>query len=349
MKKVYLYDDVTDGHHKKYNSEVLKVENSNLRIVDVFSRKQKIIKNKYLNELNKTLKIFALLINTTPNSLFHFLYLDNQILQVYLLYKLKMNKKISFSGTLHWHPNNELKKKMLIYLYSKGFKVICHTPYIIEQQKKLGDVKPNQLYHIDYPYFPYENNKKEKIELSNKLMKKLESVDKIKILYFGGTRYDKGLDILLQSLGSVRRHDISIFIIGKEEFFKEDYIKDQLKHTTLDVNLHLNFVNESTAHFIFKNINYTVLPYRRIFAGQSGPLIDSLANNKKVICPNTKLFLENNKHNDDVLFYEVEDVNSLSNLINELKFQQKETHINRDSHLLNLKKFQKSYMDFLKD
>ena len=73
MKKVYLYDDVTDGHHKKYNSEVLKIENPNLRIVDVFSCKQKNIKNKYLNELSKTLKIFTILIKTTPNSLFHFL------------------------------------------------------------------------------------------------------------------------------------------------------------------------------------------------------------------------------------------------------------------------------------
>ncbi len=107
---------------------------------------------------------------------------------------------------------------------------MCHSSYILDQQKQIYNGKNNFLKEIRYPYFPYISNKKESNELSKTMQEKLKKTDMIKVLYFGGTRLDKGVDILLESLKYVDNPKISFFIIGNEEKFDKSFIESCVRN-----------------------------------------------------------------------------------------------------------------------
>ncbi len=348
--KIYLFDNIIDGHHKKYNNAVFNslTVQKNIEMINCYSEPTKKVNNKLFNELQKLKKIFKLVLKTKKNDIIHFLYLDNIILVLYILYKTRIiNKKIIISGTLHWATDNKYKKKMLRYMFKKNLNIVCHSNYILEQQKQIYKKNKGIFKEIRYPYFPYKSNKSEDNQLHPIVQKKLLQKDKLKILYFGGTRLDKGLDIFLESLKKVNPRNVSVFIIGSEETFDKHFIEANIKKLKVDINIHLNYVNETTAAYIFKNIDYTVLPYREFFAGESGPLIDSLANGIKVVAPNTPIFVKNNVGIDDIIFYESEDSIDLARVINDLKTYEKNEKKNYTQRL-KLETFEKKYQEYFK-
>lgn len=346
--KIYLFDSIIDGHHKKYNDAIFDIStiHKKIEMVDCYSEPIKYSNNRLCNEVLKFKQIFNVILKTKKNEVIHFLYLDNVILVLYVFYRLKiLNNKRKVSATLHWATNNKYKKRMLRYMFKENLSLVCHSSYIIEKQKQIYGENKNLFKEIRYPYFPYKSNENEKNDLKETFQKKIMQKNKIKVLYFGGTRLDKGLDILLESLKKVNRQDISIFIIGSEETFDRYFIDSQIKDLNIDINVHLNYVNETTAAFIFKNVNYTVLPYRENFSGESGPLIDSLANNIKVLAPDTPIFVKNNEDVEDVIFYRSEDSEELAKIINNLKYYEKYND-KKYSKRLELNTFKKNYQEY---
>ncbi|WP_290756521.1 MULTISPECIES: glycosyltransferase [unclassified Exiguobacterium] len=350
--KIYLFDNIIDGHHKKYNDAVfgLATSQQEFDLINCYSNPTRKSKNRIYNEFLKLKQISKLVFKLKKNDVLHFLYVDNMILALFVFYRLKIiNKKTTISGTLHWSTNNKFKKIMLRYMLKNNLNLVCHSGYILDQQKQIYNGKNNFLKEIRYPYFPYVSNEKESNELSKTIQEKLDKTDMIKILYFGGTRLDKGVDILLESLKYVDNPKVSFFIIGNEEKFDKSFIENCVKNLKSDINIHLSYVNETTASYIFSKIDYTVLPYRRFFSGESGPLIDSLANKVKVIAPDTPVFKKNNEGIKDVIFYSSENPIDLGRTLNNLEHytkndSEKEYYYQR----LDLNTFKKNYQEYFK-
>lgn len=105
------------------------------------------------------------------------------------------------------------------------------------------------------------------------------------LLALGGTRYDKGLDILLEALKSVKE-PFRLIIAGKEESFKKFDIEQQIQSYQSSVELQLRFLSEEEVLQYLQNSDIIVLPYRKEFDGASGPMCEGIYLGKTIVGPN---------------------------------------------------------------
>ncbi len=105
-----------------------------------------------------------------------------------------------------------------------------------------------------------------------------------KLLAFGTTRNDKGLDILLKALENVRV-PFCLEIVGHEGRFDRKYIEEHTKDYSDSVSTDLRFVNEDEKDAYFADTDIVVLPYRKEFDGASGPLTEGVNQGKMIVGP----------------------------------------------------------------
>lgn len=105
------------------------------------------------------------------------------------------------------------------------------------------------------------------------------------MLALGGTRYDKGLDILLEALKSVKA-PFQLIIAGKEESFRKSDIEQQIQTYRSSVELQLRFLSEEEVLKYLQNSDIIVLPYRKEFDGASGPMCEGIYLGKTIVGPN---------------------------------------------------------------
>ena len=95
--------------------------------------------------------------------------------------------------------------------------------------------------------------------------------NKIKLLFFGVIRRDKGLDVLIQALDKKSDPNIKLSIIGSLGQMTKDEIHAMPKSETLKSNIFydLRYVDETEIRSIFKCHDFLVLPYKKTFNAQS--------------------------------------------------------------------------------
>ena len=158
-------------------------------------------------------------------------------------------------------------------------KIIVHTE---ENRENLQKLKRNcNVEVVDYPMSINNNclNKsKSNYEDENKKM--------IKALYYGGTRFDKGVDILLEAL-KYTKENIELIIAGKEEQFSNEFIEEKVQFLTQHkFILDINFISDEKSEEYFNKSDIIILPYRKHFRGESGVFIQALTYGRPVIVPN---------------------------------------------------------------
>lgn len=264
-----LIDFSRDGHHKIYQNNILKIKNTDLLVLenDLSFKKNKF---NYFFEIYK-------IINKEKNKNIHFLTLD--YIYKYPLLK-KINKKRLIIGTLHKEPDNFLKKLFLHNFSKKIDTIIVHSEFMEMALKKIGI---SNVEVITYPsFYNYSNYNRKKL----RNVKKIE--DKIIISCLGGTRLDKGLDTLLNAFEYINKNlkkKIILNIAGKEEYFKKEYINEIANK--FNINIIGNYKFLTNEEFI-ENILITdilVLPYKRFFSGNSGPMTEAIVNKIPCIAP----------------------------------------------------------------
>lgn len=104
------------------------------------------------------------------------------------------------------------------------------------------------------------------------------------LLALGGTRHDKGLDILLKALEGVKA-PFQLVIAGKPEDFDEDYIVSHTEKYRDRVRLCLRFLSDEEVKEFLVESDIIVLPYRREFDGASGPMCEGIYLGKTIIGP----------------------------------------------------------------
>ena len=123
---------------------------------------------------------------------------------------------------------------------------------------------------LSVPHFKYcfkktcNENQVEK-EIQHSIAK-----DKINILFFGNINYNKGIDILIQTINALPQEQaekLNIIIAGKD--FDGTIHKISLMHPQ-SFQVFLKHINDDELVFLYKNTDYVVLPYRK--TSQSGIL-----------------------------------------------------------------------------
>jgi glycosyltransferase involved in cell wall biosynthesis len=132
---------------------------------------------------------------------------------------------------------------------------------------------------IDYPVsHPIKlDRKKSKRKLGLNVEEKI-------LLAIGGTRFSKGLDVLLQASKIVKKK-YCLVITGKEEYFKEEYIRAQAKALRHTVVIRLGELTDEEFGWYLDAADCIVLPYRKSFDGASGPMTEAVWRRKPVIAP----------------------------------------------------------------
>lgn len=192
-------------------------------------------------------------------------FLDGNPLVNYMGLGLGFLKKYKTVITYHLYfggKRKELGHKRLAKLSHS----VVHTKELATFFTRFGDVT-----HIEYPNFLMcESNAQGR---------------KGNILALGQTRYEKGLDLLLEALKGVKE-EFTLTVAGAVGAFDEAYIKEHTKEYADKVDYKLRYLSEEEVHEVLQTCSVVALPYRKSFDGASGPLTEGVGYRKCIVCPN---------------------------------------------------------------
>ena len=267
MKILYV-DISTSGHHISYLSALATIDNSESVIItpnkiNDLKHPQYILlppKRSFRGMKTWMREVYKIALNEQPD-IVHFLYGD----MFYRFFGLGLNLFRNYKTvlTLHWAKTSFVGRISTRIICSKFDKVVVHSSYI-EHLFYSDNIK--NVVNIEYPHFnEKEYTKKEALKFWNMN----ENIPVIACI--GNTRYDKGLDILLDALSLVNTK-FQLLIAGKEATFSQNFIEEKIKNYRNNVTLCMRFLNDEEISMAFSVADIIALPYRKNFNGASGPL-----------------------------------------------------------------------------
>ena len=196
--------------------------------------------------------------------------------------------------------------------------------------------------HIEYPVFEYETKLNVK-DCRNKLGIK---TDNKVILALGGTRYNKGLDILLDALSKVNV-PFELLIAGQEEYFTRKEIEKKIESYKENVHLVLKYLSDRELEECLVASDIICLPYRKCFDGASGPLAEGVIHDKCMIGPDHGSLGKIIKSNHLGMTFKSENSVSLSKVIIDciVKKFYYDSHYLDYKYKISEKEFVSSYLD----
>lgn len=209
--------------------------------------------------------------------------------------------------TLHWMRSGFAGRLSTKFIAWHSDSVIVHSEYI---QQKLSSYGIRNAVHIEYPQFGTTFYPKEEARAYWQLRQ-----DTPVIACVGGTRFDKGLDILLEALKKVEK-PFQLLIAGKAEHFSEDFIREHTQSYSDCVHLHMRFLTDEELASAVCAADVIALPYRRKFDGASGPLGDGVVHSKMIVGPNHGNLGDTISRNHLGYTFETENPDSLAEVLN---------------------------------
>lgn len=316
MSDLALLDIYTSGHHEHYfkslqagltthgytpeiigakrfealadSSSFFRLEMKGARQAKGFN-KQYVTSNLFLQALHYAQK--------NDIRLVHFLYADWHLAAIAYAYKRLAfttgDGRVTPVLTIHWASGAGVGDSMaerlrryphrlaLRYLVNNmNARVVVHTESVKDAVAKL--VPENSIVLVPYPLMPQVRPVSS--EVANfRARIGVGHTDKL-LLCFGGTRFDKGVDLAIKAL-SYLSSDYHLIIAGKPEYFTQEKLKE-LIHTynVADrVKLNLDYQSDNDMVLKFASSDLVLLPYRSSFQGQSGPLTQAAAYAKPVV------------------------------------------------------------------
>lgn len=249
------------------------------------------------------------------------------------LNKFKKQRKII---TLHFVKNSFLHKFSLKIIASFADKIVLHSEFMKNQAESFG-IK--NAVHIEYPVFGGESCDETEAKGYFNLKTGIPVIGCV-----GGTRYDKGLDILLESLKTVKE-PFQLLVAGKEEHFVEAFIKEETATYSENVHLALKFLSDEELMYAMNATDIVVLPYRKMFNGASGPLGEGVALCKCIVGPDHGNLRDTIEKNHLGFTFESENTTSLSAVLSDAlknKFIPDEDYVNY-KNLLSVAAFKEGY------
>lgn len=329
---IYLVDNLLGGIDPAYsgghNLHYLR-ELSNLPNTQIYKKREDFIsikKNLYKAIHQKKTYIKPLI----GAEVVHFLHLDVYYTTPGIFRDLRRSGT-KIVGTLHWFPNNTIKLFMLKSCAEFLDTIVVHSEYT---KIKLNKAGINNVVVVDYPAFFIPNTSMKIEDTKN---------EKIKLLCIGQTRYDKGLDILCAAFKHIDpeiKNKLEFNLVGKEQDIKYSIVKEEADFNNITIIVNNSKVSDEEYWENIYSTDVIVLPYRKIFTGNSGPMTDGIYANKYIIGPNSGnlgYMIENYNLGDTFI---QENPQDLGNVISQLiKKDLAKNHIYREEITLNKFKF----------
>lgn len=316
MKVLYV-DIETGGHHQTYMKALMDIPGKENVLVlpekiEGLNAKQYVFRkidffNKKLPEYYKWTKEVKGIIKTEKPDVIHFLYGD--VFYKYFGFGLEgLKKKYKVINTIHALKKGKVgivSLKRIMRLSSVG---VVHTDAIFDEVKNEGI---ENIVHIEYPHFSTGYN------IDKIAARKYYGLKENSFVFgcIGGTRYDKGLDILLEALQNVEGN-FELLVAGAEDAIKREEIEKLAKSYINKVKMHLSFLTDEEFEMAIQAVNAIVLPYRKTFNGASGPLGEGVAKEKMIIAANHGSLGNIVENNNLGYTFESENVNDLTKILN---------------------------------
>ncbi|WP_378950795.1 glycosyltransferase family 4 protein [Pelosinus sp. sgz500959] len=318
MKIIYI-DTILRGHHKSY-LEILTLQNLNHEMLAILPSTLSGVKTyvipfenkgdsitgfyfiRYIYWMNKIKRI----IEEENPDVVHFIYGD--FFYRYFGIGLSWLKKYKIIMTFHHIRRSyfrDISLKRIFKLISNG---VVHTDSLYYDMQQIG-IK--NIEHIKYPHMGLQI-KESQAEAQSTL--RFTADGRKVLLALGGTRKDKGLDILLDALKQITI-PFHLLIAGQENDFDRKYIETNLGSYISQTTMILKFLSDEEFERCILAADFIVLPYRRGFDGASGPLIEGVARGKIVIGPEHGSIGQTIKNYHLGYIFKTEDVDSLAKTI----------------------------------
>jgi glycosyltransferase involved in cell wall biosynthesis len=315
--KILFVDKSIFGHHAPYFKAVTRYSDYESvlcipQMIENLNIKQIIVKNSNFKSRNyiqycRWIKEIKTIADLEKPDVIHFLYGD--IFYRYFGLGLSKFKKYKTIITFHHIKKSFIRDISIKRIFSQINTGIVHTNTLLTQ---LIDIGIKNIKHIENPhYFNFENITREYAIKTIGL-----NDDAPVLLAIAGTRYDKGLDILLNALKKVNKPFL-LLIAGKELYFDRNFIEENIETYKNKVKILLRYLSDQEFYMCIKAADIIVLPYRRIFTGASGPLAEGVWLKKTIIGPNHGSLGSLIKDNHLGATFKTEDVDDLAKVISE--------------------------------
>jgi glycosyltransferase involved in cell wall biosynthesis len=311
MKILYV-DDQVKGHHYEYMRRlVLSDEHDSVVIlperVKLPSKIKQIKYNQDIEIINPIGYIRLLLLIKKVSKqekidVIHFLSFD-PLLKYFGLFlsTLRNNSIIVTFHHIRYSKLHDFARKRVLSCCKY---CVVHTKHLEDFLKLKGFKNCEQ---IEYPVFTSYS----KTEIADAKQYWNISPGKAKVLLsLGGTRFSKGLDILLDALSGIS-DPFYLIVAGEEDYFDIRLIKDKIANYKEKVFLKLSYLTEIEVKTAISLSDIVVLPYRKVFDGASGPLGEGVVQEKCIVGPKHGSLGDLVTRNHLGYVFEAEDVESL--------------------------------------
>lgn len=310
--RVLLIDSLSTGHHITYlqsliaaADEVAVVVPDDVRIssVEIFHANLRVSgKKRYF----QWLKSIRNIIKVWKPDIVHFVYGDD--LYRYLGIGLRaVCGKRHIVVTFHQIRHSKLRDYGRKIFGKQIDAAVVHTEQLKRNFEALG---MHNVYHVEYPQFS------EAFQIPQEEARKklgIETTEKV-LLALGGTRWDKGLDILLDALTEVKA-PFHLLVAGQEQYFSREEIEKRSASYADKVTLILEFLSDVNFSQCLSTADIVVLPYRKSFDGASGPLGEGVWQNKMIIGANHGSLGRTIEENHLGMTFESENIQSLAEVL----------------------------------
>ena len=173
---------------------------------------------------------------------------------------------------------------------------------------------------------------------------------KLLLLFFGFIRDYKGLDILIDSLDSIKELDIKLLIAG-ESYIKTDKIIDSIKKNSLSEMIiwHKKYISNEDINLYFSACDIVVLPYKKI--SQSGIVPMAYHFDKLIVCSDIKSLKEHIIETKTGYFFKKNNSNHLSSIISTIyeshDFKKSEDYINKYKYKYSFENYLNHFEELL--
>lgn len=149
------------------------------------------------------------------------------------------------------HDSGAFKRMLAMRFLSQASGFVVHTKAQADLLRKTFPAKTIRMHpHPTYDSYPPPT-------------KILPKRGRLELLFFGFIRPYKGLDSLIDALALLADSDVHLTVIGEPWGPPEELVKRVYSSKAPNIELHLEYVNASTAADYFARADLVVLPYRK--------------------------------------------------------------------------------------
>lgn len=314
MGRIYLIDlknDVIGHYHIMRSLATLK----NTIEIDTCEKKIRCKKKPVkfiLERISLVRRTMKAVISDLDNGqqVVHYLTADKFYFLFWLFPGILKGKKII--ATIHHIPKNKILQYALKKFSRKINGIVVLSNYL---KIELNKLKITRVIAIQHPsFYDYSN-----INTKSELKVKFNIDAKLKVISFlGGTRYEKGLDILLDAfkyIPEIEKQNVLLNIAGAENDFSLDFIRN--KATLYNIRIRCDIKRLTDEEFM-ENVmvsDYIAIPYRASFNAMSGPLSEAMCRGIGCILPKQGIFEYYGNNQSKQLMFDSESPESLSKSI----------------------------------